>query len=148
VAIGSREGVGARRIGEPLHRHIMGRIFNGLVRTLVLNGIQDTQCGFKLFTRAACDELLKRSLLYTQPGLTVTGPRVTAYDVELLVIARRLGLKIKSVPVVWTFGPGSSVNPVRDTLQNLKDIAQVKWNDIGGKYSSPAPRLMLSSDDD
>ena len=148
IAIGSREGVGSRRIGEPFHRHFMGRIFNGLVRTLVLKGIQDTQCGFKLFTKSAAEELLKRSLLYTEPGMTVTGPRVTAYDVELLVIARRLGLKISSVPVVWTFGAGSSVNPIRDTLQNLKDIAQVKWYDIGGRYSKPAPRFLLSSDDD
>jgi dolichyl-phosphate beta-glucosyltransferase len=148
IAIGSREGVGARRIGEPFHRHFMGRIFNGLVRTFVLKDIQDTQCGFKLFTKGAASELLKRSLLYTEPGMTVTGPRVTAYDVELLVIARRLGLKIGSVPVVWTFGAGSSVNPIRDTLQNLKDIAQVKWYDVGGRYNKPAPRFVLSSDDD
>ena len=49
VAIGSREGRGARRIGEPAYRHIMGRVFNGLVRLFLLPGIQDTQCGFKLF---------------------------------------------------------------------------------------------------
>ncbi len=49
VAIGSREGAGARRVGEPSYRHLMGRVFNGLVRLLLIPGVHDTQCGFKLF---------------------------------------------------------------------------------------------------
>jgi glycosyltransferase involved in cell wall biosynthesis len=49
VAIGSREGLGARRIGEPPYRHLMGRVFNWLVRLLLVPGVHDTQCGFKLF---------------------------------------------------------------------------------------------------
>ena len=49
IAIGSREGAGARRIGEPAYRHLMGRVFNGLVRLLLVPGVHDTQCGFKLF---------------------------------------------------------------------------------------------------
>ena len=49
VAIASREGIGSHRLGEPWYRHAMGRVFNGLVRTLLLPGIQDTQCGFKFY---------------------------------------------------------------------------------------------------
>ena len=49
IAIGSREGAGARRFGEPPYRHLMGRVFNGLVRLLLVPGVHDTQCGFKLF---------------------------------------------------------------------------------------------------
>jgi hypothetical protein len=64
VAIGSREGTGARRIGEPLYRHLMGRAFNGLVWALLLRGIPDTQCGFKLFRREAARAILARSRLY------------------------------------------------------------------------------------
>ena len=53
VAIGTREGLGARRVGEPSYRHVMGRLFNGVVQRLALPGIEDSQCGFKMFTAAA-----------------------------------------------------------------------------------------------
>jgi dolichyl-phosphate beta-glucosyltransferase len=131
VAIGSREGHGARRIGEPLYRHVMGRAFNRLVRFLLLPGIQDTQCGFKLFRRAAAQEILRLSRLYAAPRARTTGPRVTAFDVELLVVARRRGYRICTVPVVWTYGEQSKVNPVRDTWYNLLDVLRVRvyaWN--------------------
>ena len=133
IAIGSREGIGARRLGEPLYRHVMGRVFNLLVRILVLPGIQDTQCGFKLFTRHAAALLLDRARLYTN-GSRVTGPRVTAFDVELLVIARRQGLRVCPIPVVWTYGTQTKVNPVRDTWQNVRDVLLVRWNDWRGRY--------------
>ena len=57
VVIGSREGAGAKRVGEPVYRHLMGRAFNRLVQTLMLPGIDDTQCGFKVFTRFASQEI-------------------------------------------------------------------------------------------
>ena len=58
IAIGSREGAGARRIGEPPYRHLMGRVFNGLVRVLLVPGVHDTQCGFKLFRAEVARDLL------------------------------------------------------------------------------------------
>jgi len=133
VVIGSREGVGSRRIGEPLYRHAMGRVFNRMVQIVVLPGIEDTQCGFKVFRREAARDILARSLLYrdSQP---VTGPRVTAFDVELLAIARTLGMRIDSVPVIWTYGTNSKVNPVRDTLHNAIDIFRVRANLSLGRY--------------
>jgi dolichyl-phosphate beta-glucosyltransferase len=134
VVIGSREGVGARRIGEPKYRHIMGRGFNLLVRALVLPGIQDSQCGFKLFKRQAAVEILRRSQLYRDTDKTIQGARVTAFDVELLVIARRLGYRICQFSVVWTYGKGSKVNPVRDTWANLVDALTVKVNDVRRLY--------------
>ena len=93
VVIGSREGAGASRVGEPIYRHLMGRAFNRLVQTLVLPGIDDTQCGFKAFTRFASREIIRRARLYADHDV-VTGARVTAFDVEMLVIARKLGLNI------------------------------------------------------
>ena len=51
IAIGSREAEGAKRYGEPFARHLMGRVFNLVVRGLLLPGLHDTQCGFKLFSR-------------------------------------------------------------------------------------------------
>lgn len=134
VAIGSREGAGARRVGEPHYRHVMGRAFNWLVRMLVLPGIQDTQCGFKLFRGEVVTQVLKRSRLYADPGETISGPRVTAFDVEMLVVARRLGYRICAVPVVWTYGEQSKVHPARDTWHNLTDVLRVRINDWRGYY--------------
>lgn len=134
IVIGSREGTGAERIDEPRYRHLMGRVFNGLVRILVLPGINDTQCGFKMFRREVAHEILKRARLYREARGPVKGPRVTAFDVELLVVARRLGYRITSIPVVWTYGTQSKVNPIRDTLHNFGDILRVKWNELRGSY--------------
>lgn len=134
VVIGSREGDTAARIGEPAFRHFMGRGFNALVRLLLLPGIPDTQCGFKLFTADARTEILSRLLLYRGADGTFSKPKVTAFDVELLVVARRLGLNIDVIPVTWTYGERSKVNPVGDTITNFSDVANVKWNDLRGRY--------------
>ncbi|CAA9543911.1 MAG: hypothetical protein AVDCRST_MAG73-2217 [uncultured Thermomicrobiales bacterium] len=134
VAIGSREGMGARRLGEPAYRHVMGRGFNWLVRLMVLPGLDDTQCGFKMFRRDAARAILQKSRLYADAAEVVNGPRVTAFDVELLVVARRLGHRIQPVPVVWTYGSQSKVNPARDTWHNFRDVVRVRLNDWRGTY--------------
>lgn len=133
IVIGSREGLGARRVGEPWYRHKMGRAFNLLVQLLVLKGIEDTQCGFKLFRREAAAAVLARALLY-RDAKRVNGPRVTAFDVEFLVVARKLGYAVLSIPVEWTYGSGSKVNPIRDTLQNGRDILTVRLHLWLGRY--------------
>lgn len=125
IAIGSREGAGARRFGEPGYRHLMGRVFNGLVRLLLIPEVHDTQCGFKLFRAEVARELLLRSRLYRDTGQSVTGPRVTAFDVELLTIARLHRYRICPVPVVWRYGEGSKVRPARDTWHNVRDVLDV-----------------------
>ena len=134
VAIASREGVGAQRLGEPGHRHIMGRVFNFLVQALLLPGIQDTQCGFKAFRSGPAKDIFSASLLH-RSDLEDLRPRVTAFDVELLYVARRLGLRIDVVPVVWSAGTGSKVNPIRDTWVNVLDIVRIRLNAWRGRYS-------------
>jgi glycosyltransferase involved in cell wall biosynthesis len=133
VAVASREGIGAVRVGEPWYRHAMGRAFNGLVRALLLPGIHDTQCGFKFFSRGAIDQILPRCRLY-RDTTTVTVARVTAFDVELLYIARHLGYRIAVIPITWTYGTHSKVNPLTDTLQNLRDVLLVRWYGWRGRY--------------
>jgi len=134
VAIGSREGAGARRFGEPNYRHLMGRVFNGLVRVLLLPDVHDTQCGFKLFRADVAGDLLLRSRLYRDARQIVSGPRVTAFDVELLTIARLNRYRICSVPVVWRYGEGSKVRPARDTWHNVRDVLEVWIAAKRGRY--------------
>ncbi len=133
VAIASREGAGAIRVGEPWYRHAMGRAFNGMIRLLLLPGIHDTQCGFKFFRREALATILPRCQLY-RDATVVQRPRVTAFDVELLYIARRQQLKIVVIPITWTYGEHTKVNPVTDTVQNLRDVLEVRWNGWRGRY--------------
>lgn len=133
VTIASREGQGASRIGEPWYRHAMGRVFNGLTRSLLLPGIHDTQCGFKFFTKDAIEKILPRCQLYAEASV-VSRARVTAFDVELLYIARKLGMRIAVIPVTWTYGAQSKINPVTDTFQNLRDVIVVRWNGWRGRY--------------
>src|SRR5262249_3118299 len=64
VAIGSREGLGARRLGEPWYRHVMGRVFNMIVRAVAVAGIQDTQCGFKALRQSVAADLFERVQIY------------------------------------------------------------------------------------
>lgn len=133
VAIASREGLGSTRLNEPAYRHYMGRVFNGLVRMLLLPGIHDTQCGFKVFDRQALDDILPRLRLYTDAPQVQTA-RVTAFDVELLFLARKFNHSIAVVPVTWEYGDHSKVNPITDTIQNVLDVLKVKLNDIRGAY--------------
>jgi dolichyl-phosphate beta-glucosyltransferase len=134
VVIGSREGMGARRIGEPWHRHVMGRVFNMIVRGVAIKDIQDTQCGFKALSRTATCDLFHRMRIYGEHSKQVQGAAVTAYDVELLFLARRTGYRIAEVPVHWYYGTETKVDPLRDSLRNLRDVFHVRWNDWRGLY--------------
>lgn len=128
VAIASREVPGSRRINEPAHRHVMGRVFNLLVQIIALPGIRDTQCGFKAFRREAARAIF--------PLQTIRG---WGFDVEVLFIARRLGYKVVEVPVEWYYGEESKIRPVRDTLRMTRELLQVRLNAWRGLYHLPLP---------
>ena len=123
IAIASREGRGSRRVGEPYARHLMGRVFNALVRTFAVPDVQDTQCGFKAFTRACALDLFGRQ--------TISG---FGFDVELLYLARKRGYAVREVPVTWVYRASSRVDPIRDTVRMFGDILRVRLNDWRGKY--------------
>lgn len=117
VAIASRAVAGSRiEEHQPFYREWMGKSFNLLVRLLLLPGIHDTQCGFKLFRRAAAQDLF--------PRLTILG---FGFDVEVLYLARRQGLEIREVPVAWRNSRHSKVSPVRDAWRMLGDLFRVLW---------------------
>jgi glycosyltransferase involved in cell wall biosynthesis len=126
VVIGSREGRGAQRLGEPSYRHLMGRVFNGLVQRLAVPGIEDSQCGFKAFRAEAARAIFSRQRI---DGF--------GFDVEVLFLARRLGYPIRVVPLRWEHKENSRVAPVRDTLSMLSDVLWVRWNASRGVYQLP-----------
>jgi dolichyl-phosphate beta-glucosyltransferase len=134
VVIGSREGSGASREDEPWHRHLMGRIFNWLIQIIALRGIQDTQCGFKALPYPVAQELFQRMRIYGDDAPVVQGAAVTAYDVELLFLARHCGYRIAEVPVRWHYGSETKVNPLRDSWRNLRDVLNVRYNAMRGHY--------------
>jgi len=122
VAIASREAPGAQRIDEPLTRHLVGRVFNWCVRLLVVPGIQDTQCGHKIFTAAATRALFPLSRI---DGF--------ALDVELLFLARRAGLRIREVPVIWRHKAGTRVR-MQSGLSAFRQLLQIRRNALLGLY--------------
>lgn len=134
VVIGSRQGEGARRIGEPVFRHIMGRVFNHLVGLIAISGIRDTQCGFKAFSARAASRIFRSTLLYGDDSPTLTDAMVTGFDVEVLYLARRFGYEIAEVPVQWRYDGDSRVNPLKDSWRNFRDILQVRINALLLRY--------------
>jgi glycosyltransferase involved in cell wall biosynthesis len=124
VAIGSREGIGARRVGEPLFRHLAGRVFNSLVRLSTIRDIQDTQCGFKMFTAAAADAIF--------PRVTIDG---WAFDIEVLYLARLYNFKIREVPIEWHFRADSRLRMGRDAIAMLGEVMRVRQRARRGAYS-------------
>jgi dolichyl-phosphate beta-glucosyltransferase len=123
VAIGSREGLRARRVGEPAYRHLMGRAFNIGVQRLVLPGIEDSQCGFKMFTAAAV-----RSIF---PKVTVDG---WAFDVEVLAVARAQHLRVIEVPIEWHYRAESRLSMMRDGWEMLKELLRIRMRSARGAY--------------
>lgn len=116
VAVGSRETTGAARVrSQPLHRRALGRAFSFAMRALRLSALEDTQCGFKLFTRAAAHRLFAES--------KVDG---YAFDVEILWLARRAGLCVVEVPIRWRDDTDSRVRPVADGVAMLTDALRVR----------------------
>ena len=120
VAVGSREAPGAARYGEPSRRHLMGRVFNAVVRRLASVGLADTQCGFKCFRAAAAEKLFA--------SVTLDG---FSYDVEVLHLARRSGMTVAEIGVDWYYREHSKVRPMRDALSMAMDLLRIRWRHRG-----------------
>jgi dolichyl-phosphate beta-glucosyltransferase len=128
IVIGSREAPGSLRVGEHWLRHLIGRVFNAHVRLFALPGIRDTQCGFKLFSAAAAEALF--------PRLTISG---FAFDVELLVLARRAGFDVREAGIVW-HGRADSRVAVSRGAAAFGDVLRVRWNALSGRYGPRTSR--------
>jgi dolichyl-phosphate beta-glucosyltransferase len=128
IAIGSR-GLAASRIEirQPAWRQAMGKTFNRLVRGLTALPFRDTQCGFKVMRREAVLPIFRAARVER-----------FAYDVEILYLARRAGVAISEMPVLWRNAEGSKVHAVYDSLDMLKDIVRVVWRARRGGYGRVA----------
>lgn len=123
IAIASREAPGAKRYKEPAYRHLVGRVYNTMIRLMAVPGLQDTQCGFKCFTGPVADDLFHRQTL-----------RGWSFDVELLYIARRRGYHIREVPIPWYFNPESKIKVLRDSFRMGLDLLTIRLNGLRGVY--------------
>jgi dolichyl-phosphate beta-glucosyltransferase len=116
VVIGSRALPDSQlEVRQKYYREMMGRAFNWMVQRLLVKGIRDTQCGFKLFTAEAAKAVFPRQEL---SGF--------AFDVELLVLSRKLGYRIREVPVRWINSPASKVSAWRDSTRMFLDLLRLK----------------------
>ncbi|MEP6887888.1 MAG: dolichyl-phosphate beta-glucosyltransferase [Nitrospirales bacterium] len=126
LAIGSRF-LGSRdrryRVQARWHRTVLGNLFNHVAQHLGLNGITDTQCGFKLFRKRVAEDLCSVA-------------RIDGYglDLELLYVARRRGYRIAEVAINWTDQPGSKVRVFRDGIRMFRELLAVHRHNARGFY--------------
>ncbi|OGR82633.1 MAG: hypothetical protein A2901_07605 [Elusimicrobia bacterium RIFCSPLOWO2_01_FULL_54_10] len=117
VVIGSRSIAGAEvRVHEPFYREILGKLFNKFARVLCVGGFVDTQCGAKMFRKDPAQMIFP--LIQTSRF---------SFDVEVLLVARRLGYKIKELPIRWFYSANTSVRMLEDGPRMLWDLFRIRW---------------------
>jgi dolichyl-phosphate beta-glucosyltransferase len=125
IAIGSRA---LRReliaVRQSVWRELAGQSFNLALRCITGLAFRDTQCGFKLFRRAAAREVFPRQRIFR-----------FGFDPEILFLAGKAGLRTIEVPVRWAHSEGSKVHVLRDGIRMVMDLLCVRWNSLTGKYS-------------
>jgi glycosyltransferase involved in cell wall biosynthesis len=135
IVIGSRKN---ERKNSPWSRKIMSRGFMFLREAIVgLNGISDTQCGFKALKGEVAEKVFERVNKVHNGFKIVSGSSVTAgFDVELLFIAGKMGYKIKEVPVEWLYVETRRVGIVKDSFEGLVDLFRIRADSFAGKYKA------------
>lgn len=116
IAIGSRPLKESKlEIRQPWYREMLGRMFNKAVQLMAVRGIDDTQCGFKIFRNDVAKDIFSRCKL---DGF--------GFDFESLIIARDLGYEIAEVPIRWSHQEGSKVVLLRDGPRMLRDLFKLR----------------------
>ena len=118
LAFGSR-ALDRKLIGvhQPWRREQAGRVFNLIVRLATGMPFWDTQCGFKAFKLDVCRPILEKAHTI---GF--------AFDVELLFMAHRAGLRLREVPVRWNHAEGSKVHVIHDSLRMLREVIALRMS--------------------
>lgn len=124
IVIGSRYVKSSNiRVRQPKMRILLGRIGNKLIQFFLLEGINDTQCGFKLFKSSVAKDIFSFQKVYR-----------FGFDMEILVIARNLGCSISELGVDWLDVGGSRLRPLKDSIITFKDLFYIKANLWSGRY--------------
>lgn len=125
IAIGSRSLKESQiLVHQPRYREPLGFLYNDIIQLLVLKGIKDTQCGFKLFRCEVARDVFSRGRL---SGF--------AFDVEVLFIARKLGYRITEIPIRWRNDPNTKIKILRHGSNMLADLLRIRLNDWRGMYN-------------
>ena len=109
---------------QSLARQLYGRIFNLLLRIFLGLKFKDTQCGFKAFSLHAAQKIFPLQRIERW-----------GFDPELLFLARKAGLKVKEVPVVWSHSEGTRISPLKDGMRMFFEVLAIRWNAITGEYA-------------
>jgi len=126
VVIGSRYLKKSKiKLKQPLIRILGSRIGNLLIQAMILPGFPDTQCGFKLFKAPVAREIFSRQTIWRW-----------GFDMEILFVAKKLGYKIKQVPVSWYNDERTKVQPVKTFIATLSELIKIKGNALRGVYDS------------
>jgi dolichyl-phosphate beta-glucosyltransferase len=110
-------------VHQPWRREQGGRVFNLVVRIATGLPFWDTQCGFKAFRMRSCRPIIE--------GATIDR---FGFDVELLYVAYRAGLRLKEVPVRWDHAEGSKVNVMSDSVAMLAEVGRIRQQARRGVY--------------
>jgi glycosyltransferase involved in cell wall biosynthesis len=116
---------------QPLYRQTFGRIFNLVLRLFLGLNFADTQCGFKAFRREAAQRIFPLQRVERW-----------GFDPEILFLARRAGLVVTEVPVVWAHREGTRLHPFRDGFWMFLDVLRIRGNALTGAYTTagvPSP---------
>jgi dolichyl-phosphate beta-glucosyltransferase len=109
---------------QPLLRQAFGRIFNLVLRVILGLHFADTQCGFKAFRRDAAQRIFPLQKIERW-----------GFDPEILFLARRAGLRVEEIPVVWAHSPGTRLSPFRDGVRMFVEVLRIRWYAITGAYT-------------
>jgi dolichyl-phosphate beta-glucosyltransferase len=124
VVIASIETKGAKIVSDnnnPLRRKF-GHLAKKLINFVALKGIEDSQRGFKLFSKRAAD------IIFNKQTINRWG-----FDIEILLIAQRYGFKIKELPINWNNAKSNTVGLI-SYLPTFLELAHIKFNDMRGLY--------------
>lgn len=123
VLIGSRALTSNEvQLKTRLHRKGLGRLFNLAVNILVLPNLKDTQCGFKLLPSSVAKEIFKKTTLMR-----------FSFDVEMLFLAKTMGLNICEIAINWTDIPGSKISIIKDGIKMFIDLFRIRFRHRGSK---------------
>ena len=126
IAIGSRWlRAETQTQRQPLHRQIMGRVFNLLLRSTLGLKFKDTQCGFKAFKQRAAQTIFPLQKIERW-----------GFDPEILFLARKFGFRVEEVPVLWGHSGGTRIHPLIDGSRMFVEMLHIRWNDLTAKYDS------------